>query len=129
MCPTSVSGCSGVGFASAAPDLRLAQSVLDFIEVDLRLALGGFAERDDADFMFILRVYDRNRGASEQAQRNEALLAVGETVILEGECHAFKNTCSVQEVKAVSFDVRGTFRFGPSELHTVSVYTKRIGGK
>ena len=34
------------------------KSVFDFMEVDLRLALGGFSKRDDADFMFILRVYN-----------------------------------------------------------------------
>ena len=37
-------------------DRRRAQSVLDCMEVDLRFALGCFAERDDADFMFDLRV-------------------------------------------------------------------------
>ena len=58
MCFMSASGCSGVGFTSPASDLRRAQSVLDFIEVDLRLALGCFSERDDADFIFILRMYD-----------------------------------------------------------------------
>ena len=41
----------------AAPDFRRDQSVLDGIEVDFRLALGGFAERDDADFMVVLCVY------------------------------------------------------------------------
>lgn len=44
--------------------------------------------------------------ASEQAQRNEALLAVGETVILESKCHAFKNARGIQEVKPMGFDAR-----------------------
>jgi len=32
--------------------------VLDFIEEDECFTIGGFAERDDADFMFGLRVHD-----------------------------------------------------------------------
>lgn len=58
MCFTSASGCVGVGVSAAEQDLRRAQSVLDRIEVDLRFVLGGFSERDDADFMFTLRVYN-----------------------------------------------------------------------
>jgi hypothetical protein len=51
------------------------------------------------------------------SKRNEALLAVGEAVILERKCHSVKNARRVEEVKAMGFDVRCTFRFRPSELH------------
>ncbi len=54
MCFTSASGCSLLSDAALA--FSLAQSVLDFTEVDLRFALCGFAEGDDADFMFTLRM-------------------------------------------------------------------------
>ena len=111
MCFTSASGCSGDGFTSPAPDFRRVQSVLDFIEVDLRLALGCFSERDDADFVCILRLYNWDSNASGQAQRSEALLAVGETVISKRKRRALKNACCIYEVKAMGLDVRCTFRF------------------
>jgi hypothetical protein len=54
----SASGCLAVGAGSAALDFKRAQSVFDRAEVDFRFAAGCFAERDDADFMFALRVND-----------------------------------------------------------------------
>jgi hypothetical protein len=58
MCLTSASGCFAEGFAEEALDLKPAQSVLDLTEVDLRFTVCGFAERDDADFMIVLRMSD-----------------------------------------------------------------------
>jgi hypothetical protein len=78
MCAMSASGCSSLVVLELLLDFSRAQSVLDFIEVDVRFALRGFAERDDADFMFTLRMNDRNGNPGEQAERHEALLAVGE---------------------------------------------------
>ena len=54
----SVSGCSGLGAADLPVDLRWAQSVLDFAEEDVCFTIGCLAERDDADFMIGLRMYD-----------------------------------------------------------------------
>ena len=54
----SASGCSSVGVPGLATALRRTQSVLDFIEEDECFTIGRFAERDDADFMFVLRVND-----------------------------------------------------------------------
>ena len=48
---------------------------------------------------------------SEQPQGDKALLAIRETVILERECHAFKNATIIDEVKAMRFDVGRAFRF------------------
>ena len=53
----------------------------------------------------MLRVRD------EQAQRNEALLAVREPVIFESERHTFEHARGIYEVKAMGFDICGTFRF------------------
>ena len=44
----------------------------------------------------MLRVRD------EQAQRNEALLAVREPVIFESERHPFEHACGIYEVKAMA---------------------------
>ena len=66
----SVSGCSGLAIASV---LRRAQLVLDGIDINLRLAPGGFAERDDADFMFILRIHDCDSDSGTQAQCDKVI--------------------------------------------------------
>ena len=54
MCLMSASGCSAE--LTGLSDFNRAQSVFDLVEVDLRFTLCGFAERDDADFMFTLRM-------------------------------------------------------------------------
>jgi hypothetical protein len=60
MCLTSASGCSLVGSPRLDGSSRRPQSVLDLLEVEVGLTLRGFAEADDADFIFGLRVNDRN---------------------------------------------------------------------
>ena len=55
--------CPNVRFASSALDFRRCQSVLDFIEVDLRLALGSPSELDDANFTFSLPTSELRGGA------------------------------------------------------------------
>ena len=107
MCFTVVSGCSGFAMPSSA--LRRAQSVLDCIEVDLRLALGGFAERDDADFLFILRVSDRDGHAGQKAERDKSLFAVVESVILKSERRARKYQFGIDKVDTVIHDIAGAF--------------------
>src|SRR5574337_660294 len=106
MCRTSASGCSSVTSGAAAVDRRRAQSVLDCTEVDLGFAPGCLAERDDADLMIALRVDYGHRDAGEQAERDEALLAVGEPIILEGVCRAFEHARGIDEVEAVGRGVR-----------------------
>jgi hypothetical protein len=54
------------------------QSVPDFVEVDFRFAAGGFAERDDADFMVVFRVDDADGDIVEEPERDVAPLAVAE---------------------------------------------------
>jgi hypothetical protein len=56
MCWTSASGCSTDAEGLAA--FKRPQSVFDFTEVDLRFALCGLSERDDADFIVTLRMND-----------------------------------------------------------------------
>ena len=97
----SASGCSDVGAAGFARAFRRDQSVLDLGEVDLGFTVGGFAERDDADFMISLRVNKRDRNAGEQTQCDEALLTVGEPVVLEGEGDTVEHTRSIKEVEPV----------------------------
>jgi antitoxin YefM len=121
MCLTSASGWSEVGLAT--PFLNWAKSVFDFMEVDLRLALGGFSERDDADFMFILRGHNWNGDAHKQAQGNETLLAITEAIILKSECHAFENTWRISKIKTMRLDVGFAFCWWPREFHAFNVYT------
>jgi hypothetical protein len=71
---------------------------LDFTEVAARFTGGRFAEGDDTDFIFGLGMGDRNRYSSQEAQRDEALLPVGEAIILVGEGETFKDASSVNEV-------------------------------
>ena len=56
MCLTAVSGCSEI--AAASPAFTRDHLDLDVIEVNLRLALGNISKRDDADFIFIRRMYN-----------------------------------------------------------------------
>lgn len=84
----SGSGCSSVDSAGLSFDSSRAQSVLDFIEVDPLFAAGGFAERDDADFMICFRMGNRNGNATEQAEGDEPLFAKKDTVVFEGKGQA-----------------------------------------
>ena len=56
-------------------------------------------------------MYDGNSNSGEHAQRDKALLSVGETVILKGVGRAFSHTLRVNEIKPVVFDVTGALRF------------------
>lgn len=93
------------------PDLRRAQSVLDFCEEDVCFTVSCFAERDDADFIFSLRMNDRNGNAGKQPQCDEALLTVGEPVVCECVGQCFKDARHVNEVEPVGPQVRGPLRF------------------
>lgn len=62
----SASGCSAAGFTRGDFAFRRAQSVLDVIEIDADFTFGRFAERDDVDFMFSLRVNDRDGDTGKQ---------------------------------------------------------------
>jgi hypothetical protein len=77
----------------------------------LRFGAGGLAERDDADFMIALRVDDGDRDAGEQTQSQEALLAVSESVVFKGVGQTFKDAWRINEVEAVSLQIRRTFGF------------------
>lgn len=110
-------------------DLRRAQSVLDLTEVDLRFADCGFAERDDVDFMVILRMDDCDRNAGQQTKRDKTLFAIGEAIILEGECHAIEHQRRVHEIEAVRLEIRFALRFRPGELDAHNVYTPCIDVK
>jgi hypothetical protein len=100
MCLTSASGCSSVGTAEAFEDDSRAQSVLDLVVVELCFTARGFAEGDDADFMFGLRVNDGHWDAREKAKGFESLLAVGKAVIFERKGCALKHARRVHKVDA-----------------------------
>lgn len=86
---------------------RRAQSVLDLVEVDVCFTLRGFAEGDNADFIFGLRVNYRNRDSSQKAKRLEPLFPIVEACIFKGVGRAFEDARCVDEVKAVIFEIEG----------------------
>lgn len=55
---------------------KRSQSVRDVGEEDLGFLVCGFAERDDADFIFILRVSDGYRDFAEKSEGSKALLTI-----------------------------------------------------
>ena len=71
--------------------------------------LRGFAEGDDADFIFGLRVNYRNRDAGKQAERLEPLLAIGKARVFVGERESIEDRRGVNEIKAMILDIAGTF--------------------
>lgn len=123
MCLTSASGCSFVGAPGLEGASRRPQSVLDLLEVEVGFTLRGFAQGDDADFIFGLRVNNRNWHASQKAKRLEPLLTIAEAIIFKGVGHAFEDARGVDEVKAVFLEVDRALALGPSELHVASVAT------
>lgn len=68
-------------------------------------------------------VNDGNRHPSKESERYEALFSVGESVVLERECRTFKHPRRINEVEAMSLQVRPAFPFIPREAHRRSVYT------
>ena len=108
---------------------RRPQSVLDLLEVEVGFTLRGFAEGDDADFIFGLRVNNRNWHASQKAKRLEPPLTIAEAIIFKGVGHAFEDARGVDEVKAMFLEVDRALALGPSELHVASVATNGSYGK
>ena len=108
MCLTSASGCATEALELPASDLRLAQSVFDFTEVDLCFTVRGFAEGDDADFMIVLRMCDRDWNAGKNAKSDESLLAIREPVVFERLGQPLKDVRCVDEVELVLFEVDGS---------------------
>lgn len=108
---TAISGCSSVGFVASDASVSRAQSVLerDFTVVEIGFAARGFAERDDADFLFILRVSDRDGHAGQKAERDKSLFAVVESVILKSERRARKYQFGIDKVDTVIHDIAGAF--------------------
>ncbi len=125
MCLTSASGCSSVGAADASEVARRAQSVLDLVVVEICFTARGFAEGDDADFMFGLRVNDGHRNAREKAKGFESLLAIGKAIVFERKGCTFKHARRVHEVEPVLLDVDCALALRPSELHLQIVDTIR----
>jgi hypothetical protein len=56
-------------------------------------------------------VDDGDRNAGEQTQSHEALLAVGKPIVFKGVGQPFKDAWRINEVEAVSLQVRRTFGF------------------
>jgi hypothetical protein len=105
------------------------RSVLDIREEDVRFAIRGLAEGDDADFIGALGVDDLDRNAGEQAKGNEALLLVGEAVILERECCSFEDDSGIKEVEPMQPQIAQALRRAPCEAHRRRVYTILRGCK
>lgn len=107
MCATSASGCSFEGLAFTDDFCNRAQSVFDFTEVDVGFVLRCFAERDDADFIFGLRVNYRYRDASKQPERYEPLFTICKAIVFIREGSAFEHARCVNEVEPMVFDIAG----------------------
>jgi hypothetical protein len=105
MCLTSASGCSLEGAPFSVGLNRRPQSVLDLLKIDAGFAVRGFAEGDDADFIFSLRVDNGNGNAGKKAERLKALFTIGKAIVFKGVSCAFENSWCVNEVKAMFLDV------------------------
>ncbi len=75
------------------------------------------------DFMFDLGMYDGNRNPLKRAKGDQELFTVGESVVFEGVRWPLEHLSSVDEVKAVVFEVRPPFRLTPCEPHRNNVHT------
>jgi hypothetical protein len=102
---------------------------LDLLEVEVAFTLRGFAEGDDADFIFGLRVNDRNWHARQEAKRLVPLFTIVKPVVFKGVGRAFKDAWGVKEVEAVILEVDRALALRPSEPHGPSVATSRSYGK
>ena len=78
---------------------------MDLLEVEVGFTLRGFAEGDDADFIFGLRVNDRNWHAGQKTKRLVPLFTIVKSVVFKGVGRAFKDAWSVEEVEAVILEV------------------------
>ena len=88
----SPSGCSAECLPAMTLFSSLDQSVLDVLEVVLRITSGCFAEGDVADFIIVLRMSDGNRNPSQQSDGYEPLLAVAKPVIFISERGTLEDT-------------------------------------
>jgi hypothetical protein len=91
---------------------------LDFAEEAARFAAGSFAEGDDADFILGLCVCEGDWYTGQEPQGDEALLSVGEAIILVGERQPFKHAWCVEEVETMLLEIDGTLALGSGETHT-----------
>ena len=78
---------------------------MDLLEVEIGFTFRGFAQGDDADFIFGLRVNDGHWGASQKAERFEPLLTVGEAIIFKGVGCSLENARCVNEVEAMLSEI------------------------
>ena len=77
------------------------------------------------DPITLLRMDNRNDDAPQQPKCHQPLLAIGEAVILVRKCDTSKDFFSVDEVKAVLFEIGSTLPFVPAD-HDIIVYTRRV---
>jgi hypothetical protein len=66
---------------------------------------------------------NRDRHSTEKAQRDEALLAVAEAIVLERGRDARKHLGSIDEIDLVLLEVDLPLALVPREPHLQSVYT------
>jgi hypothetical protein len=72
---------------------------------------------------------DRDGYVFQQAERDEALLTIGNPVVFEREGRACEDPRRVNEVQAVVPDIGNALVFVPLEPHLQSVYTRGQDGK
>lgn len=73
--------------------------------------------------MFALSVDNRYRNTREQPQRDKAIFAISEPIILEREGGSFKHPRRIDEIETVYLQVANALRFGPDESYLRIVYT------
>jgi len=72
---------------------------------------------------------DRDGNTGEQPERDEALLAVAESVVFVGEGQPVEDDRHIREVEPVPAEVQPSLAFRPGELAWHIVYTFRKTGQ
>ena len=75
--------------------------------------------------MFVLNVHNGYGNTGKKTKCHEALLPVGEAIILEGERDTLKNSRGIDKVQPVVLQIQIALGFRPREFHESSVYTYR----
>jgi len=99
------------------------QSVLDAFEEDRFFISSRSAKRDEVYALGRFGVNDGNWNTTKKSERDEALLSIGEPVILEGEGRTLEHARRIQEINSMSLQIGPTFPFVSGEAHRRSVYT------
>ncbi len=82
-------------------------------------------KRDHVNAFAGFQVHDRNSNSIQQAQGNEALFAIGKTIVFVGRREAFKYAPGIGEVKPMISEICLSLSLIPRKTHLPIVYTRR----